>query len=255
MAPLTKDRNTVKRDGVKIAALMAAGAVIFAGGLVVKDSTGYAKPGVTGLGLTVLGRADSYVSNSGGSAGDTTIEVEAGVFKVANSSGIDEITAADIGKVCYLVDDQTVARTSGGVSRSGAGIVMGVEDTGVWVKVGFDVFTEGVTSRDIESLSLVGADTAVHQIVLRGTGRIAKLSSVLLDALATGDATITAAIDGTDITDGVITAAQTDSAAGQVDSAVPSDNNSFTDGQVLTLTVGGANTASVAAAVRVDIEA
>ena len=44
------------------------------------------------------------------------------------------MTQADLGKSCYIVDDQTVAKTSGGATRSLAGKVVGVDVDGVWVE-------------------------------------------------------------------------------------------------------------------------
>ena len=53
----------------------------------------------------------------------------------ANSSAGDLITIADIGKACFIVDDQTVAKTDGTGTRSRAGIVDGIEASGgVWVR-------------------------------------------------------------------------------------------------------------------------
>ena len=49
----------------------------------------------------------------------------------------DLIAQADAGSDCYIVDDQTVAKTSGTNTRSRAGIVLAVDaDGGVWVQVG-----------------------------------------------------------------------------------------------------------------------
>jgi hypothetical protein len=41
---------------------------------------------------------------------------------------------ADVGKQCYLVDDQTVAKTDGTNTRSPAGFVRDVDADGVWVE-------------------------------------------------------------------------------------------------------------------------
>jgi hypothetical protein len=49
------------------------------------------------------------------------------------------VTIADEGKVCYFVDDETVAKTTGGATRSKAGTVVRVEAEGVYVKMGIDV--------------------------------------------------------------------------------------------------------------------
>ena len=56
-----------------------------------------------------------------------------GWFKFAKSAGADEIARDDIGKDCYVVDDETVALTDGGATRSKAGKVRDVDSDGVWI--------------------------------------------------------------------------------------------------------------------------
>jgi len=46
------------------------------------------------------------------------------------------IAAAEIGTYCYIVDDQTVAKTDGTATRSSAGKVFDVDAQGVWVEIG-----------------------------------------------------------------------------------------------------------------------
>lgn len=133
MAALTKDRDTRRRDGVRRTPGVAANAVIHAGGIVVRNSGGFAAPAGAALGLYALGIAQEPVNNTGGANGAKSIEVDAGTFLVANSAGADEVTAADTGTTCYLVDDQTVAKTDGGGTRSPAGKVFDVVAGGVWV--------------------------------------------------------------------------------------------------------------------------
>jgi hypothetical protein len=50
-----------------------------------------------------------------------------------NSAAADLIAKADIGASCYVVDDQTVAKTNGGGARPRAGKVFDVDEYGVWV--------------------------------------------------------------------------------------------------------------------------
>ena len=57
------------------------------------------------------------------------------LFRSANSAAADLIAQADVGKLCHVVDDQTVAKTDGTGTRSRAGIVARVETAGVWVRV------------------------------------------------------------------------------------------------------------------------
>jgi hypothetical protein len=134
MAALTEDRNTPMRDGGIIVLGMAASKEIYAGALVARDSNGYATPGAAATGLSGIGRAEAHVDNSAGGDGDVTVEVRKGVFRFENSAGADEVKAADIGTNCYIVDDQTVAKTDGTGTRSAAGRVFDVDQAGVWVK-------------------------------------------------------------------------------------------------------------------------
>ncbi|MGE4296943.1 MAG: hypothetical protein AB7E47_02845 [Desulfovibrionaceae bacterium] len=130
---LSKDRNTPYKDAEIISAPVAADAKIYAGALVVANATGYAEPGSTATTLTYLGRAEEQVDNTDGADGAKSVLVRRGkAFKFLNS-GTDAVTQASLGKACYIVDDQTVAATSGTSTRSQAGIVLGVESDGVWV--------------------------------------------------------------------------------------------------------------------------
>ena len=44
------------------------------------------------------------------------------------------VVQADLGKTCYIVDDETVAKTDGTATRSAAGKVVGLDSDGVWVE-------------------------------------------------------------------------------------------------------------------------
>ena len=101
------------------------------------DASGNAKPGATATGQIAVGRAREQVDNSGGSAADLSLEVEQGVFRWGNSASTDAITKAEIGDACYIVDDQTVAKTSATNTRSVAGTIVDVDSDGVWVKTAF----------------------------------------------------------------------------------------------------------------------
>jgi hypothetical protein len=133
MTALTSDRNTVRMEG-DLRASAAAAALIYAGALVMRNSAGYVTKGATATGAVGCGRAEERVDNSGGSAGDIDVRYRPGIFRFANSATTDEIKATDIGQLCYVVDDQTVAKTDGTASRSIAGFVEGVDDLGVWVR-------------------------------------------------------------------------------------------------------------------------
>jgi len=126
------ERNTPKRHSGNRVCLLAAGAIIYAGRLVALEG-GYAVAGKSAPNLIAVGRANATVNNSGGFAGATQIEVEAGEFQWDNKAD-DPVTQADVGKPCYIVDSSTVSRSDGGGTRSEAGIVRGLEGDGVWVE-------------------------------------------------------------------------------------------------------------------------
>lgn len=136
MTALAKARLTPRYGQEPTPALHAikikAATKVWAGSLVVIDA-GYLAPGRAATTLIALGRCEEDVDNSGGAAGDLLANVLSGEFKWKNSSAGDAITQADVGKACYIVDDQTVAKTDNTGARSKAGIITGVESDGVWV--------------------------------------------------------------------------------------------------------------------------
>ncbi len=135
MTALAKDRNTIRRDGVQFNDPVAAATRIFAGSLVCLNASGYAVPGSTSTTLKARGVAQEQVDNRDGAAGALRIETRRGTFQFANSASADEITRADIGAECFIVDDQTVAKTSATDTRSVAGIIRYVDAGGVWVEI------------------------------------------------------------------------------------------------------------------------
>ena len=131
---LTQERNTPERIGQSRNVGVAAGVKIYAGALVMLTATGYATPAATATTLKQGGRASETIDNTGGAAGDLSINLDTGIYRFDNLAG-DPITDADIGSDCYAVDDATVARTSGGNTRSIAGKIYDVDAVGVWVRI------------------------------------------------------------------------------------------------------------------------
>jgi hypothetical protein len=130
MTALSADRNTPERSGNSYTFPIKAGAgTIWRGALVMLDA-GEAVPGRTATGLVAAGRAETGTAES-----PAQVTVRRGVFRFANSAGGDAITNADYGATVYCVDDQTVAKTSAGNTRSAAGICRGVDAAGVWVEI------------------------------------------------------------------------------------------------------------------------
>lgn len=135
MAALTADRNAPERVGNLRAGLVAANVRIFAGALLMRTATGHLAPGDEATGAIGVGRADIGANNTSGAAGAVSVDWRKGIFRFGNSAATDLITIADIGKLCFIVDDCTVAKTDGSASRSPAGVVEDVDSSGVWVRL------------------------------------------------------------------------------------------------------------------------
>lgn len=162
-----------------------AGSVKIWKGSLVANAAGYATPFTTATTHKVFGVALETVDNTAGAAGAKNVPVERGVFPFVNSSSGDAIAQADVGKLCYGVDDQTVALTDGGGTRSVAGVIEGFEGTAVLVRVGCDA---------------VGDDwlpgTALTDVAATTVQRTGRRSSYLLAGTMSQGETITLGTTG-----------------------------------------------------------
>ena len=129
MAALTQDRPTPERDGRLVSDPLADGVTLYAGGMYVLDGDGNATPATAAATTPVRAVATARASAA---AGDSRVEGALGVFRFDNGSGAAELTRADIGATAYVVDDQTVAKTD----TAKAGVVVDVDEAGVWVRIG-----------------------------------------------------------------------------------------------------------------------
>ena len=136
MVALTAPRNTPAALGDVRSAPVAANAKIFAGAMVqIIAASGHAGPATATAANVTIGRADETVDNTGGAGGDKRVKVRRGVFHFANSAAADLIARTEIGKQCFVVDDQTVAKTNNAGARPVAGTVFDVDAKGVWVEI------------------------------------------------------------------------------------------------------------------------
>ncbi len=137
MTALVEERNTKQRVGDIGEFPVKASVKCLQGGLAVL-SGGYAAPATTALSLVAIGRFEDTADNSTGSSGAIKARVGRGTFLFKNSA-TDLIAQADVGSDCWLVDDQTVAKSNGTSTRSRAGKIVAVEPAGVWVLLGLGV--------------------------------------------------------------------------------------------------------------------
>jgi hypothetical protein len=106
---------------------VAASVVLWAGALIAIDTSGNARPARTSTTDKIAGINPRKVDNSGGAAGAKTVSgIERGTFSFKNLTG-DAITAAHLLNNVYVVDDQTMAATSGGNTRVVGGKFLGFD--------------------------------------------------------------------------------------------------------------------------------
>ena len=150
MAALTNSRNTPElSDSGRMRILgVEANTNIYLGGIVAIDANGYAVPAsattTTANALRIVGRAERVVNgipgenalNNPGAAGAISITARKGVFLYDQDNSI---TLADLGLVCFAIDDHTVTATDRASGASvqqyaAAGQVVALDPSGqVWV--------------------------------------------------------------------------------------------------------------------------
>lgn len=149
---------------------IAANTKILKGTIVGLDSSGRIVPGGTIASgcLYAIGKASATVNNLtgsdlGGAAGAADVEVEYGVFGWESATGGDEITADDVGKVCFVLDNQTVALTNQTDTLGEAGYVSEVRSGKVFVEMGITVAGEIVIAAS-EASQLDTAQTDIDAV-------------------------------------------------------------------------------------------
>ena len=129
----TEGRNTKRRNADQVSALVNTGATIYAGTLITRrTASGNAVPAGTASAGVAVGVAEDTVVGDG----VKTVSYLRGCFQFKNSASGDLIAAGDIGNPCYVVDNDTVAKTDNTGAREAAGKIIDVDANGVWVEVG-----------------------------------------------------------------------------------------------------------------------
>jgi hypothetical protein len=170
---MAEPRDTPMRSGELVAVGVASNTVIYAGSMVAVDAAGYAVPASDTAGLKVLGRAQSTIDNSGtAGAGALTLVVRRGVFSWVNG---DTFTVADIGTLAFVEDYATVQKAASATHDIIAGLILDVDDDGVWV--------------DTYSLPAAGNSTVVN-LVASGTAAVTGNATFGGTAAVTGNTTV-----------------------------------------------------------------
>lgn len=86
-----------------------------------------------------------------------------------------------------------------------------------------------------------------------GSGKIAKITSIINGVIATADVDFTAKINAVAVTGGLITATASGSGAGDIDTAEPTALNDVVEGASMEIETDGASTNTVSAFFLVEI--
>jgi predicted RecA/RadA family phage recombinase len=132
MTALTDNKEVSEKHRRLIENPVAASVVIFKGSIVMGNATGYLAPAAALLNATMAGIAYEKADNANGLAGDVNCKLlREGLFELAGAG----FTQADIGKVVYASDDQTVSTTQGTNEVAVGKIAQVVSATSVFVDI------------------------------------------------------------------------------------------------------------------------
>lgn len=134
MSATTSDRNTpVKQRDRGISVPVKAATKIPAGTLVAVGADGLAVPAADTAALKVVGVADELADNTSGASGDIRVRCGHGVYLFAKNA---DIAQADVGKLVYVEDNQTVQEGTGTNSiKAGVLVEIDIETGNAWVLV------------------------------------------------------------------------------------------------------------------------
>lgn len=208
---LSQGKKTVQGTGKGLLSLgVKAAAVVLQGGLAMLSS-GYATPGAAGTGGTdflkiqavslfrLVGVSQQSVTGSGVD-GALLVDALSGDWLCKNSAGVDALTVAEIGKYCFVIDDETVAKHSASGTRPRAGVVVAVDSTGVLVRIAPEIAAAAdrvaLLQYSIPATELA-AGTSI-EVVSPVSGTIRRNTTIVQTAIVTGgDITVLAGAGAT----------------------------------------------------------
>ncbi|HPA20946.1 MAG TPA: phage protease [Verrucomicrobiae bacterium] len=173
-ADATSDILVPQMIGQDLALGVATNTTLYEG-TIVALSNGYAISASDANLQTVVGRCEKQVTNTGDN-GAAIARVRRGVFLWANSTA-DPVDQDDLGKFCYVEDNQTVAENpDAGTNRAGVIVkVLGASDSptnGVWVDTtrvfhpALSIESGSVGSAGILDRGIASADIATNAITV-----------------------------------------------------------------------------------------
>lgn len=171
---------------------VAAATMIYGGIMIAWNAAGYIVAAADTAGLRIAGVADQQIDNTGGANGDLLVQTKRTgdlqrqfLFDNSTTAALDK---DDIGKICYVEDDHTVAETSTNGVKAGrfmgfGGDPTGSDETVCWVEIAeapgalgkYSPTTTAITTAD-------GSDAATTQALANATK--AKVNTLIQDVAA-----------------------------------------------------------------------
>jgi hypothetical protein len=134
MTATAEGRMTKRRDSRQFTFPVAAATKIPVGVIAAISAAGVLVNAAAVAAHKVVGVAEFEADNSTGIDGAIKGQVRKGTFQFFNSAAADLITLTSVGDSAYVVDNQTVAKTSATNTRPVAGKIVDVDADGVWVE-------------------------------------------------------------------------------------------------------------------------
>lgn len=152
MAAATDNLNIPERcdpSAFKHEAVAGSSAEYYKGAMIAIDVDATGSPFVRAtagdLSLRVVGRCEDRLTT--GASNTKRLVVKSGIFRYASGATFEAIDAQDVGKVCYVIDDQTVGISGATGANAVAGRIYAVDASGVWVKFDpWDAPAKGATA-------------------------------------------------------------------------------------------------------------
>lgn len=178
------------------------GEIMFAGGIgAVNISTGEAEMASDSANLVIGGRVESYVDNTNGGL---KVNMKVGCFRWNNSEA-HACTAANLNKIVYIEDDNTIANHPGSNSVA-AGVLVEIQDGYVWIDNSPNAIAAALGSNPVSvavadpvacvamTTDLTGVDTGTDMTAAQASQIVADLGA-LKTAIDANAGSVAAIID------------------------------------------------------------
>jgi hypothetical protein len=237
--------------------------IVYAGGIVMLDSSGRAingaaATGCIGVGVALTNRDLDRYDSTGLADGALKVRWEEGVFPMKNSGSQPFLSSDQPGIIVYIEDNETASKTSQSSTLSVAGFFHHLDADGVWVMMSKEIGATAlplITATDLSAAHLAGSETftgvktfasGADPLFAKEAAHTLKVADTTTAATAGGALTIAAGKSGTSGAGGALAliggAGTTNANGGAASLDTGAKNGSGTDA---TLSLGATNAAAI----------